>query len=55
MLSFHRGEVCHESLGKTQAFVQLHVFINDLGGGGRGGGGTHTKFADYAGLCNEPL
>lgn len=52
MLSFHRGEVCHESLGKTWPFVQLNVFITDLG---KGEGGTHTKFADDAGLCNEPL
>lgn len=29
VLSFHRGWVCHQSLGKT--FVQLNVFINGLG------------------------
>lgn len=41
------------SLGKTRPFVLLNVFINGLEKGG--GGGAHTKFVDYAGLCSEPL
>lgn len=51
MVSFHRGEVFHQSLRKTWPFVEPNIFRNGLGKGG----GTHTKFADYAGLCSGPL
>lgn len=53
MVSFHRGEVCHQSLRKTWPFVELNIFRNGLGK--KRGGGTDTKFADYAGLCSGPL
>lgn len=53
MLSFQSGEVYHQSLGMRALwpFVQLNIFVNDLGKGGR----TEAKFADYARLCSELL